>query len=103
MAETDEEKLEKSKQRAKDRIAAQRQQQADERKLHQDAIAAENAKSASELDVLLEKLPEPEQRQVRMHGYLVALNGQHDTPGNLQAHVDQQTLRLARYMVTGKV
>ena len=103
MAETDEVKLEKSKQRARDRIDAERKAQADERALHQATVTAENQKAKSDLDKLLDELPEPEQREVRMRAYLLVLGGGVDTPSELQAGVDNIALRLVRYMTTGKV
>lgn len=103
MAETEEVKTERSKQKARERIDQERSRQADERAQHQATIAAENQKAKSDLDKMLDTLPEPEQRQVRMRAYLHVLSGNVDSPSDLQAGVDHVALRLVRYMTTGKV
>jgi hypothetical protein len=80
----------------RDRIMAEREE-------HAATVARENGDRRAELDLVLEALKEPERRQVRLHAYLHVLNSDWGTPTNLQEHVDGQTLRLARYMVEGKV
>jgi len=74
-----------------------------ERREHLSALELEAVQRQDELGALLGLLDDAEQRQVRMHAYMHVLNSDWGSPSDLQAHVDNITLRLARFMVEGKV
>lgn len=81
----------------------EREEQAElERQQHQAEIAERDALARSELDVMLDPLKEPERRLVRMHAYIIASARQHSSPHDRQQRIDDECLKLARYVTTGK-
>jgi hypothetical protein len=102
-AEEQEKQAKDSEAKAKKRLDDERKRLADERQEHVATLAAEAEKSKSELDEVLEKLTAPERKHVRLQAYLHILKSDWDMPNQLQTHVDNVALRLARYMADGKV
>lgn len=88
---------------AKGRVEAIRREQESEREAHRRTVEQEAEKSRAGLDECMKELTKPEQRQVRLQAYLHVLRGDWDQPTHLQTAVDAIALRLARYMVEGKV
>ena len=82
---------------------ADRDQAAKDRAEHEAEVAQRAEEGKSELQKMLGRLDESEQRQVRLAAYTHILNGGWGTPNNLQEGVDQMCLRLARYVVEGRI
>lgn len=92
-----------SKAQALRRAQEERERVQREREEHLATVARESEDRKTELELLMDALKEPERRQVRMHAYLHALNDDWGLSNNVQAKVDEVALRLARYMIEGKV
>jgi hypothetical protein len=87
---------------AKKRLDDAKQAMADEREAHRLTTEADALKSKSELDVLLDTLPEPERRAIRLQAYTLVRSGDYDA-GTLQSRVDDMALKMARYAIEGLV
>lgn len=98
----DEDRRAKAEAEAKKRLDDARAASEAERQAHLKTMATEAEKSKSELDTVLEELKEPERRTIRLEAYRQVLSGEYDA-GHLQARVDDMALRLARYVLSGKV
>lgn len=102
--QADLDKRAKAEAAARKKIEDARKLQEDERAAHRATLEQEAKASASELDKMMEELSVPEQRQVRLRAYLHTLSSDWASEASsLQATADGFALRLARYMVTGRV
>lgn len=103
-AEEAEAQEKKAVDKVKKRHQEERQRMQDERRQHEDTLAKEAAAALTELDKAMADLKPAERQQVRLHAYLTVLQDREwGSPNNTQEAVDQLTLRLVRYMTTGKV
>lgn len=98
----DEDRRAKAEAEAKKRLDDARAAAEAERQEHLSTMATEAEKSRSELDKVLDEMKEPEKRTIRLEAYKLVLSGEYD-PGSLQSRVDDTALRLARYVMAGKV
>lgn len=99
--EMDDPQAVRSRAESEARINGQRQAMLDEAAAHRAAIQREIDDTKAELELMMGELTKGEQRQVRMHAYLHALNGD-SHGGMIQTEADRTCLRLARYMTTGE-
>lgn len=86
-----------------ERRQREREAQAElERQVHLAAISERDAEARSELDKELEPLSASQKFTVRLHAYIIASGRQHSSPHDKQQRMDDECLRLARYVTTGK-
>ena len=97
-----EEKDRAQKRASRAHVETERQRLADERAAHQAELAKKAKEARGEIDKLMDALDESEQRLVRLHAATLVIDQRLLNGNNNQSVLDDMTLRLARYAVTGK-
>lgn len=104
--ETDSQRLQRKdreqREQARRKSEAERQRLLDERQAHLEDIAIQNEIAKSEIETLMVDLKETERRLIRLHAATIVHGLRMLTGSRNQEIMDEMTLRLARYAVTGK-